>query len=53
MPILRLLIPTPAMAEKPKKPQKLKARLPRGLDDRGPAAINATRADDRDDPRGL
>ncbi len=32
------------MAEKPKKPQKLKARLPRGLEDRGPAAIAATRA---------
>src|SRR5215471_4158959 len=32
------------MAEKPKKPQKLKARLPRGLEDRGPAAISATRA---------
>src|SRR5262249_45253651 len=31
------------MAEKIKKPQKLKARLPRGLEDRGPAAINATR----------
>jgi histidyl-tRNA synthetase len=31
------------MAEKTKKPQKLKARLPRGLEDRGPAAINATR----------
>src|SRR5437763_15669212 len=31
------------MAEKPKKPQKLKARLPRGLADRGPAAISATR----------
>ncbi len=31
------------MADKPKKPQKLKARLPRGLEDRGPAAINATR----------
>ncbi|KRR08375.1 histidine--tRNA ligase [Bradyrhizobium jicamae] len=31
------------MAEKPKKPQKLKARLPRGLEDRGPAAIAATR----------
>jgi histidyl-tRNA synthetase len=31
------------MAEKPKKPQKLKARLPRGLEDRDPAAINATR----------
>src|SRR3982750_1052837 len=33
----------PHMAEKPKKPQKLKARLPRGLEDRGPAAIAATR----------
>src|SRR6201986_1852082 len=32
------------MAEKPKKPQKLKARLPRGLEDRDPAAIRATRA---------
>jgi histidyl-tRNA synthetase len=32
-----------AMADKPKKPQKLRARLPRGLEDRGPAAINATR----------
>src|SRR5581483_5254306 len=32
------------MADKSKKPQKLKARLPRGLEDRGPAAINATRA---------
>jgi histidyl-tRNA synthetase len=31
------------MADKPKKPQKLKARLPRGLEDRGPAAIAATR----------
>jgi histidyl-tRNA synthetase len=31
------------MAEKPKKHQKLKARLPRGLEDRGPAAIAATR----------
>ncbi|MBV8924944.1 MAG: histidine--tRNA ligase [Bradyrhizobium sp.] len=30
------------MADKPKKPQKLKARLPRGLEDRGPATINAT-----------
>ena len=30
------------MADKPKKPQRLKARLPRGLEDRGPAAINAT-----------
>src|ERR1700730_13849091 len=32
------------MAEKPKKSQKLRARLPRGLEDRGPAAIAATRA---------
>src|SRR3974390_689264 len=31
------------MAEKPEKSSKLKARLPRGLEDRGPAAINATR----------
>jgi len=31
------------MAEKPNKPQKLKARLPRGLTDRGPAEISATR----------
>jgi histidyl-tRNA synthetase len=31
------------MSDKPKKPQKLRARLPRGLEDRGPAAINATR----------
>jgi histidyl-tRNA synthetase len=30
--------------KKPKKPQKLRARLPRGLEDRGPAAISATRA---------
>jgi histidyl-tRNA synthetase len=37
------LVPTPPMADKPKKPQKLKARLPRGLEDRGPAAISATR----------
>jgi histidyl-tRNA synthetase len=33
-----------AMAEKSKKPQKLRARLPRGLADRGPAEISATRA---------
>jgi histidyl-tRNA synthetase len=33
----------PHMADKPKKPQKLRARLPRGLEDRGPAAIAATR----------
>jgi histidyl-tRNA synthetase len=32
------------MAEKPKKPPKLRARLPRGLADRGPAEIAATRA---------
>ncbi len=32
------------MAEKTKKPPKLKARLPRGLADRGPAEIAATRA---------
>src|SRR6187431_3730235 len=31
------------MTDKPKKPQKLRARLPRGLEDRGPAAIAATR----------
>jgi len=31
------------MAEKPNKPSKLKARLPRGLADRGPAEIAATR----------
>src|SRR4051812_23155676 len=33
----------PRMAEKSKKSQKLKARLPRGLEDRDPAAIRATR----------
>jgi histidyl-tRNA synthetase len=32
------------MAEKPRKPQKLRARLPRGLADRGPSEIAATRA---------
>lgn len=32
-----------AMSDKPKKPQKLKARLPRGLEDRTPSAIAATR----------
>src|SRR5260221_631515 len=31
------------MADKPSKPQKLKARLPRGLADPGPAEITATR----------
>jgi len=29
--------------KKPKKPQKLRARLPRGLEDRGPAELAATR----------
>jgi histidyl-tRNA synthetase len=38
------LICKPPMADTPKKPQKLKARLPRGLTDRGPAEIAATRA---------
>ena len=37
------LICKPAMADKSKKPSKLKARLPRGLADRGPAEIAATR----------
>src|SRR3954469_1958714 len=37
------LVPTRHMAEKPKKPQKLRARLPRGLADRGAAEIAATR----------
>jgi histidyl-tRNA synthetase len=32
-----------SMKDKPKKPQKLRARLPRGLEDRGPAEIYATR----------
>ena len=32
------------MADKSKKPQKLKARLPRGLADRGPSEIAATQA---------
>jgi histidyl-tRNA synthetase len=31
------------MSDKPKKPNKLKSRLPRGLADRGPAEIAATR----------
>ena len=31
------------MADKPNKSSKLKARLPRGLGDRGPAEIAATR----------
>ncbi len=31
------------MADKPRKPRKLKGRRPRGLEDRGPAAIAATR----------
>src|SRR4051794_18317924 len=33
----------PRMAEKSKKPQKRRARLPRGVEDRDPAAIRATR----------
>ena len=41
------------MAEKRKENNKLKARLPRGLADRGPAEIAATRAHDRENPRGL
>src|SRR5262245_2035462 len=36
-------VPTLPMADKPKKTARLRARLPRGLEDRGPAAINATR----------
>jgi histidyl-tRNA synthetase len=39
------------MAEKPKKSQKLRARLPRGLADRGPAEIAAR--DGRENPRSL
>jgi len=35
---------TSQKSDKPKKPQKLRARLPRGLADRGPAEIAATRA---------
>jgi histidyl-tRNA synthetase len=35
---------TPPMSEKSEKSSKLKARLPRGLADRGPAEIAATRA---------
>src|SRR5712672_3546112 len=42
--VARRLVPTPPMADKPKKPQKLRARLPRGLADRGPAEIAVTRA---------
>ena len=34
--------------KKPKKPQKLRARLPRGLVDRTPAEIAATRLQDLD-----
>src|SRR3979411_3370459 len=41
--IARGLVPTPPMAEKPKNPQNLRARLPRGLADRGPSEIAATR----------
>src|SRR5450830_394766 len=39
----RIAILATRMADKPNKPQKLKARLPRGLADRGPAEIAATR----------
>src|SRR5664280_1918084 len=39
----RISISATRMADKPNKPQKLKARLPRGLTDRGPAEIAATR----------
>ncbi len=39
---MALLATTPPMADS--KPKKLKARLPRGLADRGPAEIAATRA---------
>src|SRR5258705_2488768 len=38
-----MLVPTPPVADKSKKPQKLRARLPRGMDARAPAAIAATR----------
>ena len=41
------------MADKPKKPQKLRARLPRGLEDRGPAAIAATRRWSRKSARSI
>ena len=40
----RLLCKPAQWPTNPKKPQKLKARLPRGLADRGPAEIAATRA---------
>ena len=43
LPRLRIRWYHPAHGRKPKKPQKLKARLPRGLADRGPAEIAATR----------
>ncbi|ABA05786.1 histidyl-tRNA synthetase [Nitrobacter winogradskyi Nb-255] len=39
----RAMRDTSNIGKKPKKPQKLRARLPRGLEDRGPAAIAATR----------
>ena len=49
LPLLRRAGTTPRMSDnkpdkKSKKPQKLRARLPRGLEDRGPQAIAATRA---------
>ena len=40
---LYTLVCKPPMTDKPNKSQKLKARLPRGLADRGPAEIAATR----------
>ena len=40
---LPLGVPADTNARMSDKPKKLKARLPRGLEDRGPAAINATR----------
>ena len=41
------------MNETPKKSAPVKARLPRGLADRGPADIAATEPDDGEDPRVL
>ena len=41
------------MAEKTEKTNKLKARLPRGLGDRGPAEIAATRRMIETHPRSI
>ncbi len=41
------------MSESKKKPNKLKARLPRGFVDRSPDDIRATDKMMADDPRGL